>query len=67
MKAGGKLVIPAGLPDAQMLILVEKPSNGGVMTKEICRYGFHNLRAPKGLASVVMSAIDIRLCARCKE
>ena len=50
-----------------MLILVEKPSNGGVMTKEICRYGFHNLRAPKGLASVVMSAIDITLCARCKE
>jgi hypothetical protein len=35
---GGKwveLVIPAGLPDAKTRILVEKPSNGGVMTKEI--------------------------------
>jgi protein-L-isoaspartate(D-aspartate) O-methyltransferase len=36
-KAGGKLVIPAGLPDAQTLILVEKPGKGGVTTKEIPR------------------------------
>jgi protein-L-isoaspartate(D-aspartate) O-methyltransferase len=35
LKAGGKLVIPTGLPDAQTLILVKKPSKGGVMTKEI--------------------------------
>ena len=47
LKAGRKLVIPAGLPDAQTLILVEKPSNGGVMTKRFCRYNFHNLRVPK--------------------
>jgi protein-L-isoaspartate(D-aspartate) O-methyltransferase len=27
--------MPAGLPDAQMLILVEKSGNGGVTTREI--------------------------------
>jgi protein-L-isoaspartate(D-aspartate) O-methyltransferase len=29
LKAGGKLVIPAGLPDAQTLILVESPATAG--------------------------------------
>jgi Protein-L-isoaspartate(D-aspartate) O-methyltransferase (PCMT) len=43
LKAGSKLVIPAGLPDAQTLILVEKPSNGGVMTKEILPVRFSQL------------------------
>jgi protein-L-isoaspartate(D-aspartate) O-methyltransferase len=43
LKAGGKLVIPAGLPDAQTLILVQKPSNGGVMTKEILPVRFSQL------------------------
>jgi protein-L-isoaspartate(D-aspartate) O-methyltransferase len=43
LKAGGKLVIPAGLPDAQTLIVVEKPSNGGVMTKEILPVRFSQL------------------------
>jgi protein-L-isoaspartate(D-aspartate) O-methyltransferase len=43
LKAGGKLVIPAGLPDAQTLILVEKPGNGGVMTKEILPVRFSQL------------------------
>ena len=43
LKAGGKLVIPAGLPDAQTLILVEKPSKGGVMTKEILPVRFSQL------------------------
>jgi protein-L-isoaspartate(D-aspartate) O-methyltransferase len=44
LKAGGKLVIPAGLPDAQTLILVEKPGNGGVTTKEILpvRFSYPN-------------------------
>jgi len=43
LKAGGKLVIPAGLPDAQTLILVEKPGNGGVTTKEILPVRFSQL------------------------
>ena len=45
LKAGGKLVIPAGLPDAETLILVEKPSNGGVTTKEILRVRFSQLES----------------------
>ncbi len=43
LKTGGKMVIPAGLPDAQQLMLVEKDSNGRVMTKEILRVRFSQL------------------------
>jgi protein-L-isoaspartate(D-aspartate) O-methyltransferase len=43
LKVGGKLVIPAGLPDAQTLILVEKPGNSGVTTKEILPVRFSQL------------------------
>jgi protein-L-isoaspartate(D-aspartate) O-methyltransferase len=43
LKAGGKMVIPAGLPDAQQLVLVEKDSNGRVTTKEILRVRFSHL------------------------
>jgi protein-L-isoaspartate(D-aspartate) O-methyltransferase len=35
LKPGGKMVIPAGLPDAQQLILVDKDANGSVSTREI--------------------------------
>lgn len=35
LKPGGKMVIPAGLPDGQQLILVEKDASGSVSTKEI--------------------------------
>jgi protein-L-isoaspartate(D-aspartate) O-methyltransferase len=35
LKPGGKMVIPAGLPDAQQLILVEKDASGSVSTREI--------------------------------
>src|SRR6266404_9138587 len=35
LKAGGKMVVPAGLPDAQQLVLVEKHSNGRVTMREI--------------------------------
>jgi protein-L-isoaspartate(D-aspartate) O-methyltransferase len=45
LKTGGKLVIPAGLPDAQTLILVEKPSNGGVTTKKILPVRFSQLES----------------------
>jgi len=43
LKAGGKMVIPAGLPDAQQLVLVEKDRNGRVTTKEILRVRFSQL------------------------
>jgi protein-L-isoaspartate(D-aspartate) O-methyltransferase len=35
LKPGGKMVIPAGLPDAQQLILVDKDASGSLSTKEI--------------------------------
>src|SRR6516165_9377045 len=43
LKAGGKLVIPAGLPDAQQLVLVEKNGNGKVTMKEILQVRFSQL------------------------
>jgi len=35
LKAGGRMVIPIGLPVVQQLVLVEKDFNGKVTTKEI--------------------------------
>ena len=35
LKAGGKMVIPAGLPNTQQLILAEKLANGRMTMKEI--------------------------------
>lgn len=43
LKAGGKMVIPAGLPDAQQLVLIAKDGNGRVTTKEILRVRFSQL------------------------
>jgi protein-L-isoaspartate(D-aspartate) O-methyltransferase len=44
LKAGGKMVLPAGLPDAQQLMLLEKDDNGKVRTKEILRVRFSQLQ-----------------------
>lgn len=35
LKPGGKMVIPAGLPDGQQLTLVEKDASGAVSTREV--------------------------------
>lgn len=35
LKPGGRMVIPAGLPDEQQLLLVEKDSNDTLSTREI--------------------------------
>src|SRR6266576_4447196 len=43
LKAGGKMVVPAGLPDAQQLVLLEKHSNGRVTTREILQVRFSQL------------------------
>jgi protein-L-isoaspartate(D-aspartate) O-methyltransferase len=43
LKMGGKMVIPAGLPDAQQLILLEKHGDGRVTTKEILPVRFSQL------------------------
>jgi protein-L-isoaspartate(D-aspartate) O-methyltransferase len=43
IKAGGKMVIPAGNPDSQQLMLVEKTLEGRVTTKEILPVRFSQL------------------------
>jgi protein-L-isoaspartate(D-aspartate) O-methyltransferase len=40
IKAGGRMVIPVGLPEAQHLVVAEKDLNGRVTTKEIMRVMF---------------------------
>ena len=40
LKAGGRMVIPVGLPEAQQLVVVDKDLNGRVSTKEIMRVLF---------------------------
>ncbi|HEY7663434.1 MAG TPA: protein-L-isoaspartate(D-aspartate) O-methyltransferase [Xanthobacteraceae bacterium] len=43
LKAGGRMVVPAGLPDAQQLVLVEKDADGRVATREILPVRFSQL------------------------
>jgi len=43
LKAGGRMVIPAGLPDAQQLVLVEKQRDGRLTMKEILQVRFSQL------------------------
>ncbi len=48
MKPGGRMVIPAGLPDSQQLFLVEKGADDLVRTKEILAVRFSVLEADEG-------------------
>jgi len=43
LKNGGKMVVPAGLPEAQELILVNKDDNGRVTMREILQVRFSQL------------------------
>jgi protein-L-isoaspartate(D-aspartate) O-methyltransferase len=43
LKNVGRMLLPAGLPEAQQLMLVEKDENGKVSTKEILRVRFSQL------------------------
>lgn len=43
LKAGGKMVIPAGLPNTQQLMLAEKLANGRMTMKEILAVRFAQL------------------------
>jgi len=40
LKAGGRMVIPTGLPDSQQLVLVEKDAGGRIKMKEMLRVRF---------------------------
>ena len=46
LKAGGRMIIPAGLEDDQQLLLVEKNSAGQISTHEILPVRFSTLTAP---------------------
>ena len=46
LKAGGRMVIPVGLPDAQQLVVADKDINGKVRTKEIMQVSFSLLEEP---------------------
>jgi protein-L-isoaspartate(D-aspartate) O-methyltransferase len=43
IKSGGRMVIPAGVEEAQQLILVEKDANGRTHTKELLPVRFSTL------------------------
>jgi protein-L-isoaspartate(D-aspartate) O-methyltransferase len=49
LKPGGKMVIPAGLQDAQQLILVDKGADGLVSTREILPVQFSALEDEEAL------------------
>jgi protein-L-isoaspartate(D-aspartate) O-methyltransferase len=44
LKAGGRMVIPVGLPDAQQLVVADKDMNGRIKTKEIMQVLFSLLK-----------------------
>ena len=46
LKAGGRMIIPAGLEDNQQLLLVEKNNNGQISTREILPVRFSALATP---------------------
>ena len=46
LKAGGRMVIPTGIPDKQSLILVEKSASGSLSTREILPVRFSELEDP---------------------
>jgi protein-L-isoaspartate(D-aspartate) O-methyltransferase len=50
LRAGGRMVIPVGLPDAQQLVVAEKDPNGRVTTKEIMPVLFSVLEGPDQLS-----------------
>src|SRR5205823_7553888 len=47
LKAGGRMVIPSGLPDAQHLVLLEKEASGRIGTREILPVRFSQLEGPE--------------------
>ena len=48
LKPGGKMVIPAGLAEAQRLLLVEKDRNGTLATTEVLAVRFSELEGTDG-------------------
>jgi protein-L-isoaspartate(D-aspartate) O-methyltransferase len=43
LKPGGRMVLPAGLPESQKLLLVEKGGDGRIATREVLRVRFSRM------------------------
>ncbi len=52
LKVGGKMVIPAGIPSKQQLLLVEKNPNGKLATREVLPVRFSELEQGGNLTGV---------------
>ena len=52
LKAGGRMVIPTGIPEKQSLTLVEKSPAGSFATREILPVRFSEMEEPAGPAGV---------------
>ena len=52
LRPGGRMILPAGIPDRQTLILVEKAASGSLATREILPVRFSELEEPAGTAGV---------------
>ena len=50
LDAGGRMVIPTGIPDQQQLLLVEKSKEGRTSTREILAVRFSELEEATGMA-----------------
>jgi protein-L-isoaspartate(D-aspartate) O-methyltransferase len=52
LKAGGRMIIPTGIPEKQALTLVEKTSTGAVSTRDILAVRFSELEEPGQFAGI---------------
>jgi protein-L-isoaspartate(D-aspartate) O-methyltransferase len=52
LKSGGRMVIPAGIPDNQQLMLVEKAENGKLVTRNILPVRFSELEGGRDYEGV---------------
>jgi protein-L-isoaspartate(D-aspartate) O-methyltransferase len=50
LKAGGRMVIPTGIPEKQALTLVEKSPQGKLSTRDVLAVRFSELEEPGGIA-----------------
>ena len=50
LKAGGRMVIPTGIPERQTLVLVEKSASGSLSTREVLAVRFSELEDPGAVA-----------------
>jgi protein-L-isoaspartate(D-aspartate) O-methyltransferase len=50
LKAGGRLVIPTGIPDRQQLVVLEKSADGKLGTREVLPVRFSELEDGEGAA-----------------